>query len=314
MKRGYLSNIWLRFRKNRLAASGLFLVAGITLIAVIAPLIANDAPILARKSSGEFVFPFLDRKMLSGKEEYAFRLNPPVCFSPTEYNLDEVLEPPSVKHIFGTDDRGRDIASRLIYGSRISLSVGFVAVSIYVLIGVLLGSFAGYFGRFADSLISRIIEIVICFPAFFLIITIIAYLPSSIYNIMIVIGLTGWPGVARLVRGEILKIKSIDYVQSARSTGVSSARIIFRHILPNAIGPVLVSATFGVAGAILVESSLSFLGFGVQPPTPSWGEILAQAKQYLSWWLVLFPGIAIFITVTAFNLVGEGIRDAIDPK
>ncbi|MCK9555450.1 ABC transporter permease [bacterium] len=314
MKTGYLYGIWLRFRKNKLALSGLFLVIWISLIAVAAPLLSNDVPLFAIKSSGKFVFPFLNRKIFSEKEEYVFRLNPPISFSPTEYNLDEVLEAPSRKHIFGTDDRGRDVASRLLYGSRISLSVGFVAVSIYVLIGVLLGSFAGYFGRFADALISRVIEIVICFPAFFLIITIIAYLPSSIYNIMIVIGVTGWPGVARLVRGEILKIKSIEYIQSARTVGVSSMRIIFRHILPNAIGPVLVSATFGVAGAILIESSLSFLGFGVQPPTPSWGEILSQAKQYLSWWLVLFPGIAIFITVTAFNLVGEGVRDAIDPK
>ncbi|MDD5644695.1 MAG: ABC transporter permease [bacterium] len=314
MKKSYLLDIWLRFKKNKIALGGLILVIAIALAAVAAPLIANDVPLVVRKRSGEFEFPFLKNKTLPENEEYIFRLNPPVCFSPTQYDLDKVLEPPSRKHILGTDDRGRDIASRLIYGSRISLSVGFVAVSIYVLIGILMGAFAGYFGKFADSVISRIIEIVICFPAFFLIITIIAYLPSSIYNIMAVIGLTGWPGVARLMRGEILKIKNIEYVQSARSAGVSSIRIIFRHILPNAIGPVLVSATFGIAGAILIESSLSFLGFGVQPPTPSWGEILSQAKQYLSWWLVVFPGIAIFVTVTAFNLVGEGIRDAIDPK
>ncbi|MCK4947990.1 MAG: ABC transporter permease [Candidatus Aureabacteria bacterium] len=313
-EQGYYRQVWKKFKKNRLAMTGFYTAVIMGFIAVAAPVIANNRPIIARTRSGEVIFPFLNTGMGYKDRDYTFEINPLIPYSPSEYDLDSVLIAPSVKHFFGTDDRGRDVASRLVYGARISLSIGFVAVSIYVFIGLVLGSVAGYFGRKVDIVISRLIEIMICFPTFFLIITIIAYLPSSIYNIMIVIGITGWTGVARLIRGEIFKIKNIDYVYSARALGVSADRIIFKHILPNAIGPVLVSATFGIAGAILVESSLSFLGFGVQPPTPSWGEILFQAKQYLSWWLVIFPGLAIFITITSFNLVGEGLRDAIDPK
>jgi len=161
-----------------------------------------------------------------------------------------------------------------------------------------------------------LIEVMMCIPVFFLIIALIAFLPPSIYNIMAVIGITGWTGVARLVRGEFLKLRESDFATAARATGLSDARVMFRHILPNALAPVLVSATFGVAGAILTESALSFLGFGVPPPTASWGEILSQSKRYVefAWWLVTFPGLAIFITVTAFNLVGEGLRDAMDPR
>ena len=310
----YYKRVWKKFKKDRLAVTGLCTAVIMGFIAVAAPVIANNRPIIARTRSGKIMFPFLNTGMGDKDRDYTFEINPLIPYSPSEYDLDSVLVAPSVKHFFGTDDRGRDVASRLVYGARISLSIGFVAVFIYVFIGLILGSVAGYFGRKIDIAVSRLIEIMICFPTFFLIITIIAYLPSSIYNIMIVIGVTGWTGVARLIRGEIFKIKNIDYVYSARSLGVSADRIIFKHILPNAIGPVLVSATFGIAGAILVESSLSFLGFGVQPPTPSWGEILFQAKQYLSWWLVIFPGLAIFITITSFNLVGEGLRDAIDPK
>ncbi len=313
-KDSYYSQVWVRFKKNHLALAGMCIAVIMGFIAVAAPIIANNKPIVALNKSGKIVFPFLNSGLSAEREKYTFKINPVIPYSPTEYDLDDVLIPPSRLHILGTDDRGRDIASRLIHGARTSLSIGFVAVSIYVFIGLILGSFAGYFGKKVDMVISRLIEIVICFPTFFLIIIIIAYLPSSIYNIMVVIGLTGWTGVARLIRGEIFKIKNIDYVSSAQALGVSSWRIVSRHILPNAISPVLVSATFGIAGAILIESALSYLGFGVQPPTPSWGEILLQAKKYLSWWLVIFPGLAIFITITSFNLVGEGLRDAIDPK
>ena len=204
----------------------------------------------------------------------------------------------------------------MIWGARLSLSVGFVAVGIAVFIGVILGSLAGFFGSWVDSAVLRLIELMLVIPTFFLIITVMAFLPPSIWTIMVVIGLTSWPGVARLVRGEFLRQRELEYVLSAKVLGFSNVRTMFRHILPNALGPVYVSATFGLAGAILMESGLSFLGFGVPPPTPSWGELLKQSQGYVdfAWWLVLFPGLAIFITVTAFNLVGEGLRDAMDPR
>lgn len=215
----------------------------------------------------------------------------------------------------GTDGTGRDLMTRMIWGSRISLSIGFVAVGIYVLIGVFVGALAGYFGGWVDMIISRVIEIVICFPTFFLILTVIAFLGSSIWNIMLVIGFTGWPGVARLVRGEFFRLRNRDFVTAGKALGFSDARVIFRHVLPNALAPVLVAATFGVASAILVESSLSFLGFGVKVPTPTWGSVLSSAREsWIYWWITIFPGFAIFLTVTMYNLVGEGIRDAVDPK
>lgn len=229
--------------------------------------------------------------------------------------LKYVVPPP---HIFGTDDIGRDVLSRILHGTVIAGSVGIVSVGIYVMIGIVLGAIAGFFRGWVDVAISRLIEIVICFPTFFLIITIVAlWEKSSIYNIMITLGLINWTGVARLVRGEFLKCMSEDYVSAARALGLGNSRIIFRHILPNAIAPVFVSASFGVAGAILVESSLSFLGFGAAPPTASWGEILGQGRRYMNeglYHLVWFPGIVIFFTVTMFNLLGEGLRDALDPR
>ncbi len=237
-------------------------------------------------------------------------------YSPTEYNLDNALVPPQSSHWFGTDEQGRDVLSRMIYGSRVSLSVGFVAVGIALIIGILLGGVAGFYGGKIDLIISRGIEVMLCFPTFFLILAVIAFVGPSLINIMIVIGATGWTGVARLVRGEFLKLRNQEFVVGVQAMGAKSWRIIFLHLLPNSLAPVMVSATFGVASAILTESSLSFLGFGVQPPTPSWGDILSQSREFMdiAWWLTLFPGAAIFLTVTMFNLVGEGLRDAIDPR
>ncbi len=239
-----------------------------------------------------------------------------VPFSPSEINAWEVLAPPSLRHWFGTDDLGRDVFSRVIYGARISLLVGFVAAGIAVLIGTLIGLLAGFYGGWTDSLLMRVVDIMFCFPAFFLILAVITFLRPSIWYIMIIIGLTGWMGVARLVRAEVLSIREMDYIMAARCIGCSDRRLIFRHILPNAVSPALVAATLGIAGAILTESALSFLGIGVQPPTPSWGNILTSGKDYIefAWWLSLFPGLAILVTVLAYNLLGEGVMDAMDPR
>ncbi|MEA2109000.1 MAG: oligopeptide ABC transporter permease [Pseudomonadota bacterium] len=235
---------------------------------------------------------------------------------PNAIDLKNILMPPGSSHLLGTDQLGRDILSRMIWGARISLKVGFVAVGIATLIGTILGTISGYYGGIIDTLIMRAVDLMLCFPSFFLILTVIAVLEPSIWNIMAVIGFTSWMGVARLIRAEILTIREREFIQAARSQGASNMRIITKHIIPNAMSPVLVSATLGVAGAILTESALSFLGIGVQPPTPSWGNMLTAGKDNLeyAWWLSLFPGMAILITVLGYNLLGEGIRDALDPR
>ncbi len=237
-------------------------------------------------------------------------------YDPNAINLQKVLLSPSLDHIFGTDQLGRDVFSRMVWGAGISLKVGFVATGVSIVIGVILGALAGYYGKWVDTLIMRFVDIMLCFPAFFLILAVIAILEPSIWNIMIVIGLTSWMGITRLVRADFISLKERDFVQAARVIGASDLRIIFRHILPNAMASVLVAATLGVAGAILTESALSFLGIGVQPPTPSWGNILTAGKNNIdiAWWLSLYPGLAILITVLGYNLLGEGIRDSLDPR
>ena len=235
---------------------------------------------------------------------------------PNAIDLVNVLAPPSGGHPFGTDPLGRDVLSRMIWGAGISLKVGFVATGIAILIGTILGALSGYYGRWVDAVIMRFVDIMLCFPAFFLILAVIAILEPSIWNIMIVIGLTGWMGVTLLVRADFISLKERDFVQAARAIGAGDLRIIFLHILPNAMASVLVTATLGVAGAILTESALSFLGIGVQPPTPSWGNILTAGKDNIdiAWWLSFYPGLAILITVLGYNLLGEGIRDALDTR
>lgn len=235
---------------------------------------------------------------------------------PTAMDPDSILAPPSRAHLFGTDALGRDVFSRIVYGSRISLAVGIIAVGIAVIVGIFFGSIAGYYGGKTDAVIMRFVDIMLCFPTFFLILAVIAVLEPSIVNIMVVIGLTGWMSVARLIRAEILTLKERDFVHAARIFGASDIWIIFRHLIPNAISPVLVSATLGIGGAILVESALSFLGIGVQPPVPSWGNILTDGKSTLgvAWWVSAFPGIFIMLTVLAYNLLGEGLRDVLEPR
>ena len=237
-------------------------------------------------------------------------------YDPTTIDVYNVLSPPGKAHCLGTDELGRDLLSRIIWGSRVSLKVGFVAVSIALMIGILVGSVAGFYGGKVDALLMRFVDIMLAFPTFFLILAVIAILEPNIYTIMAVIGVTGWMDVARLVRAEFLSLKERDFVDAGRAIGISNARLIFRHILPNALSPVFVAATFGVAGAILTESGLSFLGLGVQPPDPSWGNILTSGKDNIeiAWWLSLYPGLAILITVLSYNLVGEGLRDALDPR
>ncbi|MGO8762175.1 MAG: oligopeptide ABC transporter permease [Desulfobaccales bacterium] len=269
---------WARLQRNRMAMIGLGLVLGLFLVSIFAPWLAP--------------------------------------YDPNSINLKEVLMPPSPAHYLGTDTLGRDVLSRIIFGSRVSLKVGFVAVGLATLIGLFVGALAGYYGGWVDQGLMRLVDLMLCFPAFFLILAVIAVLEPSIWNIMVVIGLTGWMGVARLVRAEFLSLREREFVTAARALGASDTRLILRHMLPNALAPVMVSATLGVAGAILTESALSFLGLGVQPPTPSWGNILTAGKDNIeiAWWLSVFPGLAILVTVMSYNLLGEGIREAIDPR
>jgi len=256
-------------------------------------------------------------------------------FDPAVVRLQEKLRPPLSKpnletlsteevprlgvYLFGTDDLGRDVFARMLQGAWVSLTVGFVAVGISVFIGIFMGGIAGYFGQShtsIDTLIMRFVDIMLCFPSFFLILTVVALLPASMYNIMIVIGLTSWMGTTRFVRAEFLSLREQDFVTAARALGVSNFRIIFRHMIPNAMAPVLVSATIGIATAILTEAGLSFLGFGVPPPHATWGGILSDGKRFIfdAPWLTFAPGFAILIVVLSFNLFGEGLRDILNPK
>ena len=237
-------------------------------------------------------------------------------YDPSAIDVRSILLPPSWNHWCGTDTLGRDVFSRMLFGARVSLSVGFVAVGISIAVGVMLGAMAGYAGGRTDAIIMRATDMVLCFPTFFLILAVIAFLEPSIWNIMIVIGLTSWMGVARLVRAELLSLRDREFVIAAEGLGVSASRLIWRYLLPNAMGPILVSAVLGIAGAVLIESGLSFLGLGVQPPDASWGNILTEGKDniQIAWWLSLYPGMAILLTVLGYNLLGEGLRDMFDPR
>ena len=311
---------WRRFRRSRLATAALVYVAFMAVIALLAPLIANRKPLVQRTPDGLRFPAFADYVVADPDMDSLLPGAPvvpaPVPFSPNSIDLVERLQPPGREHLLGTDDLGRDILARMIHGARVSLAVGFVATAIALIVGSFLGALAGYYGGSADWIVSRVIEIVLCFPFLFLVLGIVALFKPSIYTIMIALGLTSWTSEARFVRGELLRIRDLEFAQAARASGARDARIIFRHLLPNALAPVLVSASFGVAVAILTESALSFLGLGVPLPTASWGSMLSQAHEHIeyAWWLILFPGIAIFTTVASFNLIGERFREALDPR
>jgi peptide/nickel transport system permease protein len=276
--RGEMRQFWRTFSRNQLAICGSVVVAALVVLAVLAPLLAP--------------------------------------WDPSRLDTKRILAPPSNSHWLGTDQLGRDVLSRVLYGSRISLAVGFVSVGIAMLIGVLLGSAAGYHGGMVDTVIMRLVDLMLVFPRFFLLLAVLALLRPSIWTIMTVIGLTGWMGVARLVRAEFLTLREREFVIWSESIGAGTLRVVFRHILPNALAPVLVAMTLGIPAAILTESGLSFLGLGVQPPYATWGNILNDGKDVLevAWWMTLYPGLAILITVLSYNLMGEGIRDALDPR
>lgn len=335
-----------RFFKDRLASSGLAFVFLLALVAWLAPVLANNKPLGVRYegtlhfTAFRDLFPFgafldADPITLRLQQDPDWLLNqgvlpdpkvgtlllPPVPYSPYQTRLDDVHAPPSLKgrHYFGCDDSGRDILSRMLHGAKVSLLVGFLAMGVAGLIGVSLGALAGYAGGWLDAvLISRAIEVMACFPTLFLILSVVAVMDPkylNIWTVMLVIGLTSWTDMARYTRAEFMRLKGADFAQAARASGASPLRIAARHILPNALAPLLVNATFGVAGAILAEAAISFLSVGVQPPDPSWGNILNLVTKYWDeWWLGVFPGAAVFLTVLSYNLIGEGLRDAIDPR
>ena len=326
---GYWRLVWRQLRKNGRAMASLALVAFLAFVALFADLLANEKPYVATVK-GRTWFPIaIDYGVWLGvagwpkeirgvdwKRDAESAIFPPVPYTPERVDLgEESFAAPSRRHWLGTDQLGRDVAAGMIHGTRVSLTIGLVVVAIQLTIGVFLGGLAGYYAGWADMVLSRLFELMLAIPTFFLILTVAAVLPPSIYNVMIILGLTGWVGIARFIRSEFLRLRNLDFVTAARALGVSNGSIMFRHILPNALAPVLVSASFGVASAILAESGLSFLGVGVPAELVTWGSILAVSRSNtFAWWLAVFPGFAIFLTVTAYNLLGDGLRDALDPK
>ena len=297
------SELWRYFRKDKTACAGLAVLVVLILVALLGKLFTEWL----------VIFDPAEVRLMD-------KLLPPL--SQASANLPSLQRPLWGVYLLGTDDLGRDIFSRMLQGSFVSLSIGLVAMTIAIVVGVLVGATAGFYGErrigplSIDAALMRFTDIILCFPAFFLILTVVALLPANIYYIMIVLGLTSWMGIARFVRAEFLSLRKRDFVLAAIASGIPDRRLILVHILPNALAPILVSATISVASAILTESALSFLGFGVQPPDATWGNILADGKNYIfdAPWMFFIPGSAIFIIVLAFNLVGEGLREASHPR
>jgi peptide/nickel transport system permease protein/oligopeptide transport system permease protein len=275
---------WLRLRKNKLAMLGLTLVIIICLAAIFAPYITQYDPY----------------EQLIWKEGRSAQ-----------------LAPPSAKHWFGTDVYGRDIYTRVVYGARISLQIGFAATGVAVVIGVILGSLAGYYGGFIDDIISWLTNVIFAFPFLLFVLALVAYLPPSMPLMYMSIGIISWASFARVARGQVIQVRGMEFVEAATAIGGSDWRIIFKHILPNILAPIIVQATLEVGSIIMLESSLSFLGFGVQPPKPAWGYMINEGRQFFlsgQWWWSVFPGLAIMALVLGFNLFGDGLRDALDPR
>jgi len=344
--RGFWSEAWLRFRRRKLAMAALCFVGLLALVAVFSPAIAGTKPVVC-KYKGRIYFPcmgyfnprwenpafYRDKfrkrypKNLAQKDSQSWAIWPLVYQDPYRRVTDGEWQgqpgsptgaagKPSRLNWLGTNQAGVDVFAQLVHGTKIALLVGFVSTGIAAAIGITIGALAGYLGGWIDMILSRLIELVMCIPALVLILALLAILERpTIWHLMAVLGVTGWTGIARLTRAEFLKLKETEFVMAARALGASRLRIMFRHILPNALAPVLVPISFGIAAAILIESGLSFLGFGAPPPNPSWGTLLNAGRSNLQmWWLVVFPGAAIFLTVLAYNLVGEGIQEATDPR
>jgi len=283
--RGWISQVWEGFRRNRMALLGLGVIVVLYLAMLLTPFLAPFEP------------EFREAYEVGG-------------------DLAQRLAPPSSMHPMGTDQYSQDVLSRILYGARISLTIGFLAVAISVTLGLLLGAVAGYWGGFVDTAIMRLVDMVMAFPRLVILLAIVAFFPRTIFLVIVALAFTQWPFTTRMIRGEILSLKEREYAEAAKALGFSRARILFRHLLPNALGPLIVVATLGIGNAIVLEAGLSFLGLGVQAGTPSWGSMVSDGRDYLTdaWWIATFPGLAIVAAVLAFNLVGDGVRDALDPR
>ena len=279
-KRSQWVEVWRRLKRNKMAVLGLIILIILVLLAVFADVIANYDNVVIKQ------------------------------------NLAHRLQGPSAAHWLGTDEFGRDIFARLVHGTRVSLQVGIVAVGISIVIGGILGAVAGYYGGKLDNTIMRIMDIFLAVPSILLAIAIVSALGPSIINLMLAISISSVPSYARIVRASVLSIRDQEFIEAAKAIGASNTRIIFRHIIPNSLAPVIVQATLGVASAILSTAGLSFIGLGIQPPAPEWGSMLSGGRQYLRyvWWVTTFPGVAIMITILSLNLLGDGLRDALDPR
>jgi len=344
--RGFWAEAWVHFRRRKLAMTALFFVLALALVAIFSPMIAGTKPIIC-KYKGRIYFPamayfnprweneiFYRDKFRKRYPENLWEKDPeswavwPLIYQDPYRRVAADEWPgrpgnptgadgkPSRQNLFGTNQAGVDVLAQMVHGTRIALLVGFVATGIAAVIGITIGAIAGFMGGWVDIVLSRFIELVMCIPSLVLILALIALLDQpTIWHLMAVLGVTGWTGIARLTRGEFIKLSNAEFVTAARALGASRLRIMFRHILPNALAPVLVPITFGIAAAILTEAALSFLGFGAPPPNPSWGTLLNSGRENLQmWWLIVFPGTAIFLTVLAYNLIGEGIQEATDPR
>jgi peptide/nickel transport system permease protein len=344
---GFWAEAWRRFRRRKLAMLSLAYVAVLAVIAVSAPMIVGTKPIVC-KYKGQLYFPCLgyyyrgwenpifrkDRfrnvypKNLAEKDPQSWAVWPLVYQDPYRRVRDGEWEgqpgnpsgpdgKPSRTNWFGTNQQGFDVFAQMVHGTQTALSVGFVSMGIAACIGIVIGALAGYLGGWVDMVLSRLIELFLCIPSLVLILALRAMLDKvSNYHLMAIVGCTQWTGIARLTRGEFIKLKQMEFVAAAQALGAGRLRIMFRHVLRNALAPVLVPITFGIAAAILIESGLSYLGFGASPPNPSWGTLLNSGRTAIQqmWWLIVFPGTAIFLTVLAYNLIGEGIQEATDPR